>query len=95
MKLRKLMCSGILLFGLGALAYGQAAAATADSGAMQQPDQGAKSDMKDAGHDTARAAKTTGNKVKKGTKKATHKTAQKARQGSEKVEDKSATPPQE
>lgn len=95
MNLRKLMCSGVLLFGLGALATAQDPAPAADSSATQQSDQGAKSDIKDAGHDTARAAKKTGHKVKKGTKKATHKTAQKTRQGSEKVEDKTATPPQE
>ncbi len=94
MILRKLMYSGVLLFGLGALAHGQAAPA-ADSSATQQSDQGVKSDIKDAGHDTARAAKKTGQKVKKGTKKVTHKAAQKTRQGSEKVEDKTAPPPQQ
>lgn len=93
MNLRKVMCSGVLLFGLGALAYGQDAAPAADSSPTQQSDQGAKSDIKDAGHDTARAAKKTGHKVKRGTKKTAHKTAQKTRQGSEKVEDKT-TPPQ-
>ncbi|HEX4031370.1 MAG TPA: hypothetical protein VHX20_13455 [Terracidiphilus sp.] len=35
---------------------------------------GAKQDMKDAGHDTKDAAKDTGKGVKKGTKKAYHKT---------------------
>ena len=53
-----------------------------------QPDQGAKSDVKEAGSSTKRAAKKTGRKVKKGTRKATHKTAKKTRQGAQKVEDK-------
>ena len=53
-----------------------------------QPDQGAKSDVKEAGSSTKRAIKKTGRKVKKGTRKATHKTAKKTRQGAQKVEDK-------
>ena len=88
MDLRNLVCSGILILGVGALAGAQAASPP------PQSDQGVKSDVKDAGHDTARAAKKTGHKVKRGTKKAAHKAAQKTRQGSEKVEDKTATPPQ-
>jgi len=88
MNLQKLLCSGILMCWLGTLAVAQATTPPPDS------DQGVKSDVKDAGHDTARAAKKTGHKVKRGTKKATHKAAQKTRQGSEKVEDKTATPPQ-
>jgi len=55
-----------------------------------QPDQGAKSDVKEAGSSTKRAAKKTGRKVKKGTRKATHKAAEKTRQGAQKVEDKTA-----
>ena len=55
-----------------------------------QPDQGAKSDVKEAGSSTKRAAKKTGRKVKKGTRKATHKAAKKTRQGAQKVEDKTA-----
>ncbi len=94
MNLRKVMCCGILLFGLGAFVVAQDAAPAVGSNPTQQSDQGAKSDIKDAGHDTGRAAKKTGHKVKRGTKKAAHKTAQKTRQGSEKVEDKTATPPQ-
>jgi hypothetical protein len=50
--------------------------------------QTAKQDMKDAGHDTADAAKTTGHNVKHGTKKATHKVAHKTKKGAAKVEDK-------
>lgn len=88
MNLRNLVWSGILILGVGALASAQA------SSPPPQSDQGVKSDVKDAGHDTARAAKKTGHKVKRGTKKAAHKAAQKTRQGSEKVEDKTATPPQ-
>jgi hypothetical protein len=38
-------------------------------------DNGAKQDMKDAGHETKNAAKDTGHGVKQGTKKAWHKTA--------------------
>ena len=57
-------------------------------------DQGATSDMKDAGHATKRAAKKTGHKVKHTTKKVTHKAARKTREGAEKVEDKTQTPPQ-
>ncbi len=53
-----------------------------------QPDQGAKSDVKEAGSSTKRAAKKAGRKVKKGTRKATHKAAKKTRQGAQKVEDK-------
>ena len=53
-----------------------------------QPDQGAKSDVKEAGSSTKRAAKKAGRKVKKGTRKATHKTAKKTRQGAQKIEDK-------
>jgi len=53
-----------------------------------QPDQGAKSDVKEAGSSTKRAIKKTGRKVKKGTRKATHKTAKKTRQGAQKIEDK-------
>ncbi len=95
MNLRKLICSGILLFGLGALVNAQDATPPAGSTPDQQSDRGVKSDIKDAGHDTARAAKKTGRKIKRGTKKATHKAAQKTRQGSEKVEDKTTTnPPQ-
>ena len=55
-----------------------------------QPDQGATSDVKEAGNSTKRAAKKTGRKVKKGTRKATHKAAEKTRQGAQKVEDKTA-----
>lgn len=50
--------------------------------------QSAKQDMKDAGHDTADAAKTTGHHIKHGTKKATHKVAHKTKRGAQKVEDK-------
>lgn len=93
MNLRTLICSSILVLGLGAFASAQTTTALPDS-ASTQSDQGAKSDIKDAGHDTARATKKTGRKVKRGTKKATHKAAQKTRQGSEKVENKTTTPPQ-
>ncbi len=50
--------------------------------------QTAKQDIKDAGHDTADAARQTGHKVKHGTKHAAHKAARHTRHGAEKVEDK-------
>ena len=56
--------------------------------APRQSDTSAKQDMKDAGHDTKKAAKKTGSATKKTTKKAAHKTAQKTDQGAKKVEDK-------
>jgi hypothetical protein len=67
--------------------------------AVAQDDQGAKQDMKDAGHDaknaakdtghaTKKAAKKTGKAVKKTTKKAANKTAKKTQEGAEKVQDK-------
>lgn len=65
-------------------------------GALSQPsdppEQGAKSDIKDAGHDTKQAVKKTGRAIKKGAKKGTHAAAKKTRQGSEKVEDKTSSP---
>ena len=56
--------------------------------APRQDDTSAKQDMKDAGHDTKKAAKKTGSATKKTTKKAANKTAQKTDQGAKKVEDK-------
>ena len=91
MNVKKLLWAGVLAGGLGILANAQDAANTSQNA---QSDQGVKSDMKDAGHDTADAAKKTGHKVKKGTKKATHKVAHKTKKESQKVEDKTATPPQ-
>ena len=90
MNAKKLMWTGVLAFSLGGLVNAQ----TPDPNQNTQSDQGVKSDMKDAGHDTAQAAKKTGHKVKKGTKKATHKVAKKTEQGAQKLEDKTATPPQ-
>jgi hypothetical protein len=49
-----------------------------------------KQDVKDAGHSTKEAAKTTGTDVKKGTKKVVHKSAEKTDEGAKKVEDKTA-----
>ena len=57
-------------------------------------DQGAKSDMKDAGKDTKSAAKKTGHAVKKTSKKVVHKGAKETGKGADKVEDKTAEPPQ-
>jgi hypothetical protein len=68
------------------------------------PQQSAKQDMKDAGHDTKQAAKHTGRAVKKGTKSTghqvkktsksvAHKTAHKTKQGAQKVEDKTQPNP--
>jgi len=74
------VCVLALLFALAGNVFAQS----------NQPDQGAKSDVKEAGSSTKRAAKKTGRKVKKGTRKATHKAAEKTRQGAQKVEDKTA-----
>jgi hypothetical protein len=57
-------------------------------------DQGAKGDIKEAGHATGRAAKKTAHKTKQETKKAVHKGARQTRKGAQKVEDKTQTPPQ-
>ena len=64
-----------------------------------QTDQGAKQDIKDAGHETKQAAKDTGRatkktarktgrKVKRTSKKVVHKTAAETKEGAQKVEDK-------
>ena len=50
--------------------------------------QTATQDMKDAGHDTAHATKTTGRHIKHGTKHVAHKAAHKTKRGAQKVEDK-------
>lgn len=92
--MHKLLWIGVLTCALMSVSWSQDASTSANTTAGTPSDQGVKSDMKDAGHDTADAAKKTGHKVKRGTKKATHKAAKKTRQGSEKVEDKTATPPQ-
>jgi hypothetical protein len=57
-------------------------------------DQGAKSDVKEAGQATGRAAKKTARKSKRETKKAVHKGARETHKGVQKVEDKTQTPPQ-
>ena len=53
-----------------------------------QDQNGPKQDLKNAGHSSKEAAKSTGQAVKKGTKKAVHAGAKKTRQGAGKVEDK-------
>jgi hypothetical protein len=66
---------------------------------LTAPQDSAKQDMKDAGHDTKeaakdagratqKAAKKTGHTVKKTTQSVTHKAAQKTDEGAKKVEDK-------
>jgi len=52
------------------------------------PGQSAKDDLKEAGKETKKAAKSTGRAVKKGTKKAVNKTAEVTEKGAEKVKDK-------
>ena len=47
--------------------------ALAKASRPQDEPQGAKQDMKDAGHETKKAAKKTGSAVEKGTKKVGHK----------------------
>ena len=51
-------------------------------------DQGATSDMKDAGHATKRAAKKAGHKVKKTSKHVVNKAAGATENGAAKVKDK-------
>jgi hypothetical protein len=53
-----------------------------------QDQNGPKQDLKNAGHSTKEAAKSTGKAVKKGTKKTVHAGAKKTRQGADKVEQK-------
>ena len=53
-----------------------------------QQQNGPKQDLKNAGHSTKEAAKSTGKAVKKGTKKAVHAGAKKTQQGAGKVEEK-------
>jgi hypothetical protein len=83
----KMLSVFVLLFGLLGIAFPQ-------TQSSDQPNQGVKGDVQDAGHSTKRAAKKTGHKVKRTTKKATNKAAKKTRQGASKVEDKTQTPPQ-
>jgi hypothetical protein len=64
------------------------------AGAFAQSDNGGlKQDTKDAAHDTAKATKKAGRKIKHGTKKVVHKSAHATRKGANKVEDKTQTPP--
>jgi hypothetical protein len=84
---RRMLSVFVLLFGLLGTTFPQ-------TQSSDQPNQGVKGDVQDAGHSTKRAAKKTGHKVKRTTKKATNKAARKTRQGASKVEDKTQTPPQ-
>ena len=70
----------LVLFVSGALLYGSAMFA--------QEQNGPKQDLKNAGHSSKEAAKSTGKAIKKGTKKAVHAGAKKTRQGAGKVEQK-------
>ena len=63
-------------------------AAVLSGGALGLAQEGAKQDMKDAGHDSKNAAKHTGRAVKKTAKKGTHKSARKVRKGAGSVEEK-------
>ena len=85
--LKRIWCSLVLLCMFSGIALSQS-----DTQA-QTSDQGVKSDVKDAGHATGRAAKKTARKTKRTAKKGTHAAARKTRQGAEKVEDKTQTPP--
>lgn len=94
MKIRKtgtLFLAGILTLGM--------------SSTFALSQDGAKQDMKDAGHETTNAAKDTGHgistgtqkayhKTKSGTKKAYHKTAKGTKHVVHKVEGKPADAPQ-
>ena len=79
------MKSRAILASLTLALFGTVGAFTA---AASPQDTGAKQDIKDAGHDTKKAAKKTGSATKKTTKKAANKTAQKTDEGAQKVEDK-------
>jgi hypothetical protein len=68
--------------------FGSLGALTATASPQDTQDSTAKQDIKDAGHDTKKAAKKTGSATKKTSKKAAHKTAQKTDDASQKVEDK-------
>jgi hypothetical protein len=74
------------LASLTLLLFGSVGALTAT--AQSQDDSTPKQDIKDAGHDTKKAAKKTGSATKKTTKKAAHKTAEKTDEASQKAEDK-------
>ena len=76
MKIRAILASASLLL------FGSIGALTAT--ASQQDDTTPKQDLKDAGHDTKKAAKKTGTATKKTAKKAATKTDE----ASQKVEDK-------
>jgi hypothetical protein len=80
------MKSRALVASLTLLLFGSVGALTAT--AQSQDDTTPKQDIKDAGHDTKKAAKKTGTATKKTAKKATHKTAEKTDEGAQKVEDK-------
>ena len=58
----------------------------------QTNDNGAKQDMKSAGHDTSNAAKNAGHGVKQGTKKGYHSTKHATKKVGHKIEGKKDTP---
>ena len=72
---------GLILFGLASVAFGRTPRPQSES-------QGAKQDMKEAGHETKQAAKKTGSAVKKTTKKGINKSAHEVKKGAAKVEGK-------
>jgi hypothetical protein len=82
MKSRTILASATLLL------FGTVGALTTTAAPQDTQDTTAKQDIKDAGHDTKKAAKKTGSATKKTAKKATNKTAQKTGEASQKVEDK-------
>ena len=84
---RRMLSVLVLLFGLLGIAFPQ-------TQSTDQPNQGVKGDVQDAGRSTKRAAKKTGHKVKRTTKKSVNKAARKTRQDTSRVEDKTQTPPQ-
>jgi hypothetical protein len=73
--------AGLILFGVVSTALGGAPRPQSES-------QGAKQDVKDAGHDTKQAAKKTGSAVEKTTKKGVNKSAHEVKKGAAKVEGK-------
>lgn len=82
---------------LGFVGVGFAQSSADQDNSTQSNTQGAKKDMKNAGHATKNAAKSTGSATKKTTKKAVHGTkkginkgAEKTAQGAKKVQKKTA-----
>ncbi len=86
----KNIVKGILIVGLSVMPAVLPAASFAQDRDNRDNDS-VKQDVKDAGHDTKKAAKKTGHVVKKDTKKGVHKGAEKTGDAADKVQDKTKT----